>query len=51
MVKQWKEWYSKNKPNNIPSNPHTIYGEKWVSYVDWIGNSKQKTKLLKLSYL
>ena len=47
-VKSWKEWYSKNTPNNIPSNPNLIYKKEWISFPDWIGNSKQKSRLIKL---
>ena len=34
----WKE-YSKSseKPKEIPTNPHKIYKDKWISYSDWLG--------------
>ena len=47
-VKSWKKWYSNNKPNDIPSNPNSIYKKEWIGFPDWIGNSKQKSKLSKL---
>jgi hypothetical protein len=47
-VKEWKEWYTKNKPMDIPSNPNSIYKKQWIGFPDWIGNSKQKNKLNKI---
>ena len=37
----WKE-YSKSseKPKEIPTNPHKIYKDKWISYGDWLGTGR-----------
>jgi hypothetical protein len=36
-----KEWYefckSGNKPDDIPSNPHNTYKNKWEGYGNWLG--------------
>ena len=32
-----------DKPDDIPSNPHTVYKERgWTSYKDWIGSSDRE---------
>ena len=37
--KELKEWRkSGERPNNIPSNPHTVYRDAgWISMPDWLG--------------
>lgn len=35
--REWKKWYSKNKPSFIPSNPNASYKEKWAGFPDWMG--------------
>lgn len=37
---EWKEWYKKNKPEKIPSNPNATYSNDWVSMGDWLGTGK-----------
>lgn len=37
---EWKEWYKKNKPKKIPSNPNATYSNDWVSFGDWLGTGK-----------
>jgi Integrase repeat unit len=35
---QWQQYCkSGNKPEDIPSNPHSTYKENWKSYGDWLG--------------
>lgn len=34
----WKEYCSsRSRPLDIPSNPHSTYGEEWRGYADWVG--------------
>lgn len=39
-AKKWKVWAkSKEKPEDIPSAPNTVYKEKgWLNWNDWLGN-------------
>ena len=30
------------KPNDIPSNAHTIYQDQWINWGDWLGTGRQK---------
>ena len=35
---EWKEFSKKDRPLNIPSNPHNSYKRKgWINYGDWLG--------------
>lgn len=37
----FKEWFIKNNPNNVPSNPHIYFINKgWVSWGDFLSNDK-----------
>jgi hypothetical protein len=43
--KDWKKYCkSGNKPINIPSCPHVIYKNDWISWGDWIGTFSVHTK-------
>jgi len=34
----WNKWSKSNKrPNDIPSCPHKIYKDYWISWPDWLG--------------
>jgi hypothetical protein len=51
-LKSYAEWldYCKSgkKPNDIPSNPNTVYAEAgWVGLGDWLGNGAVATRLRK----
>jgi len=36
--KEWRKYCSSgNKPENIPSNPNTVYKKEWKSWGDWLG--------------
>ena len=30
------------KPDDIPSNPHSIYKDQWINWGDWLGTGRQK---------
>ena len=40
-LKNQKQWYvftkSENRPDDIPSSPHTVYKKEWKGYSDWLG--------------
>lgn len=39
--KNWKEYSkSKERPDNIPSNPNVVYKSEWISMDDWLGTEK-----------
>ncbi len=42
-LKSKAEWSKsiKNKPKNIPSSPHTVYKNEWISWNDWLGNNNK----------
>jgi hypothetical protein len=34
---QWRGYCKTQRPRNIPSNPHRIYQDEWISWPDWLG--------------
>lgn len=43
-LKNYRDWVifckSRDKPNNIPSNPDKLYKNNgWISWIDWIGKN------------
>lgn len=38
--KDWYEYVRTKKPDNIPSNPQSVYKDKWKSLPDWIGTNE-----------
>lgn len=47
--KEYKQWWKKHKPNNIPYNPYRVYNDKWISWGDWLGTGRIATN--KIVYL
>ena len=44
---KWKEYCkSGKKPNDIPSQPHQVYGKEYVSMDDWLGTGRSKKTFL-----
>ena len=35
--KEWLQFNSKNRPDNIPSAPHIVYKKHWKGWGDWLG--------------
>jgi hypothetical protein len=36
---EWRQYVnSGRKPDDIPSNPNTVYKAEWISWADWFGN-------------
>ena len=49
------EWHkyrkSGNKPNEIPSNPNTIYKKEWKNWGDWFGTGTLSVESVSQNYL
>lgn len=37
----WSSYCRENKPHNIPTNPVNVYGDKWISWADWLGKDSK----------
>jgi hypothetical protein len=49
-IKNFKEWVNyckENKPTNIPSHPHIIYENEWISWGDFLGTNVIAAQLKK----
>lgn len=39
--REWRNYIKNNElPKDIPSNPHSTYGDDWVSWPDFLGNDR-----------
>jgi hypothetical protein len=37
-VAQYKEWWDRNRPQQIPKYPYNVYKKEWVTWNDFLGN-------------
>ena len=38
-VSDWWSLGARNRPSDIPSNPHQTYGKEFISWYDWLGKA------------
>ena len=39
-AREWRDWVkTPNRPDDIPSSPHLIYKDEFISWSDWLGTS------------
>lgn len=34
---EYSQWWRQHRPSDLPSHPHSFYGDEWISWGDWLG--------------